>query len=156
MAVPSHLKKLAVRTSETWDPLTADIKCLCGHTSFNLLSDDGLHSSVVHARCTKCLNEHCIIDCDFHGWGGYVSHNREKASKTRPLLHQWNCQSCGSQAHKISVRISPEKEQFLDLAPDIEGIEASRWADAFGCIDIETVCEKCAKSLIPWICIETA
>ena len=156
MAVPSHLIEIAVRTSETWDPLTAGIKCQCGNTCFKLLSDCGRHSTIVHACCTNCEKEHCIIDRDFHGWEGYVCHDRQSASRPRPALDMCRCEACGCLAHEISVRISPEKEQFLELAPKIDGIEPSRWADAFGSIEIETVCAECSNRLTPWICIETA
>ena len=111
MPVPSHLQEIAVPRDSAIDEesLTADIRCPCGESKFELLYPgqaheygdgtipctaeiDGHFFFILKSRCARCKREHLLLDADFHGWNGFICHDPDQAAIARPPLITWRCQ----------------------------------------------------------------
>ena len=161
MPVPSHLRECVHPLDDRLDesPLEGSLRCGCGATAFQFLYPgevrewagtnvpcvkeiDGRFFFLVVARCASCGKDHLLLDIDFHGWDGFVCHDPEQAAIPRPALVIWNCENCGGDTHRGTVRICGEgSEDFLREAAN--QFPAERWPDAFGWFSLDSECTRC-------------
>jgi DNA-directed RNA polymerase subunit N (RpoN/RPB10) len=173
MPVPSHLIGSVRPKDPTLDEaaLDAEVVCACGSMRFQLLFPGLTHVVddeqvpcvaefnrrfffLIKARCTSCGREHLLIDQDFHGWNGFVCHDRAQAAIPRPTLVPWNCLACGKTEHEAEVQIQTEGRR--DLIANSNGqISEDRWPDAFGWFSMSIRCTACGKHTNQWVSLET-
>jgi hypothetical protein len=163
MPTPTHLRKCLRRPdvpiSEIRGKLTAPVVCPCGSAEMELLYPGQTHEYTgrvipcvaeikgkfffrLEARCKACQKTHLLLDKDFHGWNGFVCHDKKQATLPRPALKPWHCLSCKGNWHQMTVTICTEgKEDFID---ETDGeFPAKRWPDGFGWFTLSTHCIKC-------------
>jgi len=99
MPVPKHLRGIVVPRASDVDerPLSADVRCSCGGTAFELLYPGQTHELrgeiipctaqisgrfffVLRAVCAHCSSDHLLFDADLHGWDGLVCHDSVQAA----------------------------------------------------------------------------
>ena len=149
MPTPSHLTKCVTRKDTVIDesPLEADVDCPCGSNMFELFYPgqtteyngskipvvaeiDSVFFFLIRARCTQCSREHLLLDKDFHGWEGFVCHDKEQAIIPRPELTKWHCLTCGKTPHQACIQIQTAGKQ--DFIEESEGMfNQDQWPDAF-------------------------
>ncbi len=173
MPAPTHLRDCVVPDDMTVDEsgLSGRIRCPCGSEQFRLLYPgethvydgetipctaeiEGKFFFLVRAACTKCGNEHLLIDQDFHGWNGFVCHDPEQASLPRPPLQPWKCLSCGALPHTGTIAIETQgRQDFVEEGG--EGLDPDRWPDGFSWFSIAIRCVDCGKETPTWVSLET-
>lgn len=173
MPPPSHLTDwITPDTDKTNDyNFSGTVKCPCGNEHVEVSHPGGTYEEdgvkfpctfeiagkfffLINVKCSACNEETVLFDADFHGWEGYVCHNKKQAALPRPELHLWNCVSCNSTSHQVRLSIQTEgKEDFMI---ESEGkFPEERWVDAFGWIDIDLTCDECGKETKGWVSYET-
>jgi hypothetical protein len=108
---------------------------------------------LVRAKCEKCELQHLVFDCDFHGWNGFVCHDKFQASLPRPPLFPWRCVRCKEEKHRAVVSVTSQgKADFVDEAGP--AFKSSQWAEGFECLALHLVCRGCSLQTSPWIACE--
>lgn len=171
MPVPSHLSGCVVPVESAVDetPLEAVVRCKCGSHAFHLLycgeavsGHNGImptvilgHSFfVIKARCCSCKSEYLLLDKDLHGWNGFVARHDAHVRLTRPEIHQWTCQGCGSPQHSTTVYLGGEGQaDFIDNAGP--AFSSSQWPDGFGWFSLDIRCIECGVAITEWVSYET-
>lgn len=148
-----------------------DVHCSCGGTVFQMLHTgatkeyagelipcvariNGGYFLLVAARCAHCDREHLLLDNDFHGWNGFVCHDKAQAERPRPPLVAWPCRKCQQTAFAARVTISSEGKEFAIEEADGD-LDETNWQEAFGWIDIAIRCQSCGDEQTDWISYET-
>jgi hypothetical protein len=174
MPVPSHLVNSVAPKDTVIDEesLEAAVQCTCGSMRFVFLFpgqtqeydgvtipctaeiDNFFFFFLVKARCTHCSKEHLLLDQDFHGWNGFVCHDKKQAALPRPPLVPWKCLSCGATEHEAEIMIQTEgKRDFISESAG--AVDENQWPDGFGCFNMSIKCTECSKDTPQWICCET-
>lgn len=173
MPVPRHLQGLVRPKSPVVDeaPLDAEVVCACGSKLFSLWYPGATRMSqgeripvvavmeeracfLIKAHCIKCARESLLFDMDFHGWNGFVCHNKKDASLPRHPLTPWKCLNCGKGEHQASVQVhSQGREDFIQECGD--DFDEDRWPDGFGWFSMSIGCDSCGKVTTEWISYET-
>lgn len=116
---------------------------------------DGNFFFLIKAICTTCGTEHLLFDKHYHGWNGFMCHDKNKANLPRPSLVPWECLSCGDLSHKVMVKITYEsKENFIEQSQG--KVDEDKWPDAFQWIWMSITCFRCGLETIDWGDYETA
>lgn len=173
MPVPTHLKSIVIPREKSVDeePFVGDLLCRCGSKSFRMnypgktqefkgkvhpctIEIDGNFFFLIKAICTKCDMEYLLFDKHFHGWDGFLCHDKKEASLPRPVLVPWECLSCGNMGHKVTIEVSSlGKDDFMDATKGKFGED--KWQDAFEWIWISIECTKCGLKTENWVDYET-
>lgn len=173
MPVPSHLRGIVVPRDPAIDeqPLSADVRCPCGESVFELLYPgqtheyggetipctaeiDGRYFFVLRAVCTGCSADHLLLDADFHGWDGFVCHDPAQAAIPRPGLVPWKCIACTETKHRVVAHIQTEgREDFINESGG--EFDRERWPDAFGWFSLDLTCLACGKASPELVSYET-
>ena len=173
MPVPTHLRSIAVPRDQVIDeqPLSADVRCPCGLSTFELLYPGRTHEHggevipctaeiqgryffVLRAVCTGCSADHLLLDADLHGWDGFVCHDSVQAAVPRPALVPWKCRACSSTIHRLAIHIQTQgRADFISEAGD--EFDAERWPDAFGWFSLDASCVACGKVSTELVSYET-
>jgi hypothetical protein len=115
---------------------------------------EGHYFFLLRADCPKCNALHLLFDSHFHGWDGFICHDKEKAALPRPELKAWRCLGCGGEEHKLVMKFTGESlEDFEENAGEEFGPES--WPDAFGWITVDTTCVECGKRTEGLVSYET-
>jgi hypothetical protein len=173
MPVPAHLRDCVRLHDPIVDEteLVATVRCPCGSEEFILLFPGQTHEYggqqipctaevggnfffLIKAVCASCAKEHLLIDQDFHGWNGFVCHDKSQALKPRPSLVPWKCSSCGNTHHTGTVELQTQgRQDFIEEAGD--EFDAERWPEGFGWFSMAIKCKGCGKETPEWVSLET-
>lgn len=170
---PRHLRNCTVPADNEAEEFeyVGKVKCACGGQKFQMLHtgathivrgetipcvaeiDGGFFLRIV-AKCEQCGIEHLLLDMDFHGWNGFVCHNKKQSQRARPPLVAWGCRECAKTAFESQVTISSEGEE--DAIEEADGdLDETNWQEAFSWIDIDLHCCACGDEHTGWISYET-
>jgi hypothetical protein len=171
--VPNHLRTCTVPVDNEADEFqyVGKVKCACGGTAFQMLHTNATHEWEgeqvpcvaeidgkfflrIAAKCEQCGTEHLLLDSDFHGWNGFVCHDKKKAKQPRPPLVAWGCRQCAKMSFESQVTISSEGE--VDAIEEADGdLDETNWQEGFSWIDIDVRCCDCGDEHEGWISYET-
>jgi hypothetical protein len=173
MPLPAHLREIIVPAliQEDDHSVKGRVVCPCGEDEIELMYPGQTHEYngslipctamiddkfffLLRADCPKCNSQHLLFDADFHGWDGFICHNKEQASLPRPPLFAWKCSSCGSTRHKVEMTVSGESiEEFEENAGEEFGIEC--WPESFGWVSVDVCCGNCQNVTTDLVSYET-
>lgn len=173
MPPPTHLEGWVVPDSDVVDEdhFAGNVQCPCGCDTFEVSHPGGTYKTqgvelpctaevngkyffLVQVKCTACGAEKVIFDADFHGWEGFVAHNKRQGKLPRPNLAAWLCNACGGKKHTVRLGIDTNGKQ--DFVAETGGrLPKERWMDAFSWIDIDIQCAECHAETKSWVSYET-
>lgn len=173
MPSPTHLTGWVVPDSDAIDEgnFTGKVQCPCGCGTFEISHPGGTYQAqgvelpgtaeidgnfffLVQVTCTACGDEKIIFDADFHGWEGFVDHDKRQGKLPRPRLVKWFCHGCGFEQHNVRLGIDTSgKQEYTEEAG--RHFPPERWVDAFSWIDIDITCADCKAETKSWVSYET-
>jgi hypothetical protein len=173
MPTPSHLKGVVVTDDTAFDeePLVAPVRCPCGGEVFEVLYPGqtrdwsgqtvpcvaevgGRFFLVLIVRCTACGREHLLLDKDKHGYNGYVCHDPDQSSLSRPDLTPWRCQGCTGTAHRVVVTVCTAGRDHFEGETEGE-FDPETWPEAFSWFRLGVRCIACDRDTPDLIDYET-
>ena len=155
LPIPTHLQPflLPVGTDNDEFEVTGIVRCPCNCEEFEVFECCGRH--IVKLICKKCGREILLFDAGKHGWDGFVCQN-DFLDRSEPPV-KFTCPKCGSDAFRITVRISSQGKQDFEeecLAHD-DSFSIEDWVDAFEWITVSLSCGKCGREEDDWLDLET-
>ena len=173
MPAPTHLKDWVVPDNAIVDEenFIGTVRCPCSSKELKILYPgqtheykgedipctaeiNGVFFFLITVLCKLCGEKHILFDKDFHGWDGYICHDKKQASLPRPNLTEWTCLACSNVWHTAQISIETQgKDDFIEEAGDI--FPAEKWIDAFSWFTMSIKCCQCGHETNDWVSYET-